>query len=174
MFSKRQLLLHLFAEVEALRSKPGSKLSWRRKELMSFGVQFGEKIWIGSNFYIHKFGDLVLGERCALGENTQIFNHTKIIIGDDFISASDLIINSGSHDPTTLIPFGAPIEVGDRVWCGSRVTIIAGVKIGSDVVIGAGSVVTKDLPSNCIAVGVPAKPVKLIDRGSIEKLWSWS
>ena len=174
MFSKRQLLLHLLAEVEALRSKPGSKLRWRRKELRSFGVQFGEKIWVGKNFYIHRSGDILLGERCAFGENTQIFNHTQIRIGDDFICASDLVINSGSHDPTTLKPFGNPIEIGDRVWCGTRVTIIAGVKIGNDVVIGAGSVVTKDIPSNCVAVGVPAKPIKFIDRSAIEKPWTWA
>jgi acetyltransferase-like isoleucine patch superfamily enzyme len=172
MYTYKQLVLHLIAEIEAFRVKPGDNLYWRRKELHGFGVQFGKLVWVGRNFSLHRFGDIILGERCALGDNIQLINHKQIKIGRDFIGANNLMINSGTHDPTTLIPRGLPVEIGDRVWCGVNVTILAGVKIGNDVVIGAGSVVTSDIPDNMIAVGVPAKPIRKIDRTNLS-LWSW-
>lgn len=57
--------------------------------------------------------------------------------------------------------------IGDRVWCGINVTILFGVKIGNDVIIGAGSVVNKDIEDGAIVVGVPAKKIKSIDRSNI-------
>lgn len=173
MYTYKQLLFHFFAEIEAFRSKPGSNIYWRKKELTSFGVEFGKLIWVGRNLSLYKRGGVILGERCALGDNIQLTNHSKITIGKDFIGANNLIINSGTHDAVTLIPRGLPVEIGDRVWCGVRVTILAGVKIGNDVVIGAGSVVIKDIPSDCVAAGVPARPMKDIDRRDISELWSW-
>lgn len=59
-----------------------------------------------------------------------------------------------------MITTTAPISVGSDTWIGGNVTIIGGVKIGKNVIIGAGAVVTKDIPDNSIAVGVPAKVVK--------------
>ena len=98
--------------------------------------------------------------------------HAPIFIGDDFISSSGLYINSGTHDVNTLMPSYEPIKIGNRVWCGMRVTICAGVSIGDDVVIGAGALVTKSLPSGYLAYGVPAKPVRKLERGNIESLYS--
>ena len=59
------------------------------------------------------------------------------------------------------------------MWCGINVTIMAGVTIGDDVVIGVGAVVCSDIPSNSIAVGVPAKPIKRLDRSRDQKIWTW-
>ena len=60
------------------------------------------------------------------------------------------------------------------MWCGVNVTILAGVTIGDDVVIGAGSVVTGDIPENSVAAGVPARVLRPLDRSGVERLWSWS
>jgi maltose O-acetyltransferase len=84
-----------------------------------------------------------------------------------------LHLDSGTHDPETLEPKLLPIKIGNRVWCGINVTVIASVSIGDDVVIGAGSVVCKDIPSNSIAVGVPAKVVKPLNRQSDSLIWTW-
>lgn len=56
-----------------------------------------------------------------------------------------------------------PIEIGDNVWLGANVVVLPGVKIGSGTVISAGSVVTKDIPENVLAVGTPAKVIKTIN-----------
>ncbi|WP_325049140.1 DapH/DapD/GlmU-related protein [Alginatibacterium sediminis] len=54
----------------------------------------------------------------------------------------------------------APIQIGNSVWIGANVTICPGVSIADNVVVGAGSVVTKDLPENCVCAGVPAKVIR--------------
>jgi serine acetyltransferase len=56
-----------------------------------------------------------------------------------------------------------PIKVGSNVFLGSGVIILSGVKIGDNVVIGSGAVVTKDIPSNCVAAGIPARSIKSIE-----------
>jgi acetyltransferase-like isoleucine patch superfamily enzyme len=57
----------------------------------------------------------------------------------------------------------APIRIGNNVFLGSGVTILPGVTIGDNVVVGAGAIVTRSIPSNCVAAGVPAKPLRDID-----------
>ena len=60
------------------------------------------------------------------------------------------------------LEYAKPIEVGNNVWIGGNVVVLPGVKIGDNVVIGAGSIVTKDIPSNVVAYGNPCRPVKHI------------
>ena len=60
------------------------------------------------------------------------------------------------------LEYAKPIKVGNNVWIGGNVTVLPGVSIGDNVVIGAGSVVTKDIPSNVIAVGNPCRVIKEI------------
>lgn len=130
---------------------------------------------MGRSLQIQKFGDITLGERAALGDGARLVNWAPIEIGDDFLAAEELLINAGSHDPVTLVPRTMrPVRIGKRVWCGTRVTILAGVQIGDDVVIGAGSVVVHDLPSNCVAAGVPARVVRPLERDPHQPLWTWA
>jgi len=65
----------------------------------------------------------------------------------------------------------APIRVGNNVFLGYGVIVLPGVTIGDNVVIGAGAVVTRDIPSNCVAVGVPARPIRTLDeyRTAVER-----
>ncbi|HEY5792007.1 MAG TPA: acyltransferase, partial [Chthoniobacterales bacterium] len=88
----------------------------------------------------------------------------NIMIEDDFLSASGLYINTGSHDLDTLQPTYLPVVIGRRVWCGMRVTICAGVSIGDNAVLGAGAVVLKNMPANHVAAGVPCKAIREIER----------
>ncbi len=166
--------IHLGAEFEALLSKPNDRLRLRRAYLKCFKVKHGTSLFIGRDFRLLRAGNLVLGERCALGDYVRIINHAPIVIGDDFIGSAGLHLETGDHDPVTLIPQGKPITIGDRVWCGVNVTIMAGVTIGDDVVIGVGAVVCSDIPSNSIAVGIPAKAIKPLDRDGNTKPWTWT
>jgi acetyltransferase-like isoleucine patch superfamily enzyme len=155
-------------EFKLLSVNYGDKQFFRTKYLQFMNIKIDSQVRMGHNIYIKNKGSLTLGKRCSIGSFTRIWNYAPISIGDDFSAAGGLTLNSATHDPITLQPKGVAIKIGDRVWCGVNVTIIAGVTIGDDVVIGAGSVVVKDLPSNCVAVGVPAKPFKELDREKVK------
>lgn len=127
-------------------------------------VEFGPRIYCGPDIMLRNPGNLKIGNRCSLGYNTKIWNYAPVTIGDDFVSASGLTINTGGHDAQTMRGVAAPICIGHRVWCGVNVTILAGIKIGDDVVIAAGSVVNKSVPSNTIVAGVPARPLRRLER----------
>jgi acetyltransferase-like isoleucine patch superfamily enzyme len=172
----RQLVsegLWLLSEIEAVFSKPNSPLPLRRWFLRSSGVRHGGRLWVGRGLRLLCHGNLELGERCALGDFVRIGNHTHISIGDDFLGSTGLHLDSGTHDPVTLQPEGGAIRIGRRVWCGINVTILAGVTIGDDVVIGAGSVVIADIPSNVIAAGVPARVIRPLERSAGQACWTW-
>ena len=173
-FTVRRLLTHIAAEIEALFADPGDRLPWRRLELRSFNVTFGPKFFFGRHLHIHSPGRLTIGDRATFGSYVQLMNFARIKVGDDFLCAGNLVINTGTHDPVTLLPGAAPVTIGQRVWCGTNVTILAGVAIGDDVVIGAGSVVNKSIPSNSIAYGVPARVIRPLDRSQVKKLWDWT
>ncbi|KAA3649589.1 MAG: acyltransferase [Bacteroidetes bacterium] len=88
----------------------------------------------------------------SIGDNTLIGDHVRII-NSDFHSLNP-------NERTTGIPLSANISIGNNVFIGSNVTITKGVSIGENSVIGICSVVTKNIPNNCIAVGTPAKIIR--------------
>lgn len=115
-----------------------------------------------------------------IGKDTIIINPRKILIDysrPELIEIGDhVFLHQGtailSHDWASwcfvnkyndFIPSHAKIRIGNNVWLGENVTILKGVSIGDDVVIGCGSIVTKDIPSNSVAVGVPAKVICSMD-----------
>ena len=94
-----------------------------------------------------------------------ILDCAKVKIGDNVFVGPNVGIYTPCHpidakERMTFKEWAEPVTIGDDVWLGGNVTILPGVSIGNNVVIGAGSVVTKDIPSNCVAVGNPCKPVK--------------
>ncbi|MFA7345424.1 MAG: acyltransferase [Terrimicrobiaceae bacterium] len=167
-----QSILHVVAEAEASvrRSRPIGL--FRRWELARLGVSCGFPLSIREKLWIETPGKLTIGPRACLGPNSKFFNYSQIIIGEDFLSAGELVINTGSHDPVTLKPFSLPVCIGSRVWIGSGVTILGGVSIGDDAVIGAGSVVIKDVEPGTIVAGIPARLLRTVDRKGV-RLWSY-
>lgn len=175
VLSKKRLYINLLQTViswEAANSTPGTS-SWLRVFcLRAMGIKVSPPVWIGENTWFVNPHNLTLGQGVSIGEASRIVCHAPIIIGDNFLAAAGLYIDSGSHDINTLTPSSSPITIGNYVWCGMRVTICSGVSIGENVVIGAGSVVTKLLPSGYLAVGAPAKQVRKLERGDINELWT--
>lgn len=167
-------LLHSLAEIEVRFSTNSSPLFFRKAYLHLMQVHFEDDLWIGPMFRLSRSGNLVLGHRCAIGAYAVLQNPGPIRIGDDFLASSRLTLAAGGHDPETLDPVVKGITIGNRVWCGVNVTVLDGVTIGDDVVIGAGSVVCKDIPSNSIAVGVPARKIKTLERGPETRCWQWA
>lgn len=97
-----------------------------------------------------------------MNRNVKIRCHQEIVIGNNVaISENVTIWDSDAHQiigketETTK-----PIKIGNHVWIGNNVTILKGVTIGDEAVIAAGSVVNKDIPSGCLAGGVPARVIR--------------
>jgi acetyltransferase-like isoleucine patch superfamily enzyme len=131
---------------------------------------------------IGKGAKLTIGDDVKLNHRVQIASALDVKIGDRVLMASNVYISDHSHGSYSgdihTDPMVAPndreiisnrVVIGDDCWLGQNVCILPGVTLGKSVVVGAGSVVTKDIPDNCIVVGVPAKVIKKFDLES--KSW---
>ena len=114
---------------------------------------------------------IIIGNNCNFGAYNHISACNKIIIGDGLLTGRYVIINHNSHGSMCLAEANVPpaqrklsskgeIVIGKNVWIGDKAAVLSGVHIGDNVVIAANAVVTKDIPSNCVVAGVPAKVVK--------------
>ncbi len=116
-----------------------------------------------------KAGKITIGKRVVL-QGTAIIAYTSVVIEDDVIfgpnvtimdSSGHPLINRGRNDEASRIK-SAPVLIKNNAWIGLNCIILKGVTIGSHAVIGAGSVVSKDIPDYAIAVGNPAKVIRYI------------
>lgn len=116
-------------------------------------------------------GRLQVGNNLVINSWSRVIAHESISIGNNVVIARFVSILDHDHDIIKDPEIGsikfegyktAPVKIGSNVWIGDKATVIKGVTIGDNVVIGANSVVTKDIPSNCIAAGIPAKVIKHI------------
>ena len=137
-------------------SKTLQKCGNNLQVMPGFIVKFPEKLFIGDNVTINR--------------NVFITARDNIYIGNDVLIGQNSIINSGSHEFSNLdISINAQghsadkIIIGNDVWIGANCSVLKGVKIGDGAVVGAGSVVTKDIEPYTIVGGIPAKKIK--DRG---------
>lgn len=97
-----------------------------------------------------------------------VLDEVRVIIGDNAFIGPNVSLYTPCHptmpkERNTGVQWAKPIKIGNSVWIGGSVTILPGVSIGDNCTIGAGSVVTKDIPANSIAVGNPCRVVKKID-----------
>lgn len=109
-----------------------------------------------------------LGDGCLIGRGSSIVGHKSIKIGDNVWTGHGVHITDMNHGYEDLdIPIAAqampetPISIGAGSWLGHEVVVLPGVTIGRHVTVGAGSIVNSDLPDNCVAVGSPARVVRL-------------
>ena len=115
----------------------------------------------------YKSSKIFIGNKAIL-RGTTIWASTEILIGDNFISAPYvLILDNDAHgiEPakrSNQYAKAAPIKIGNNVWIGYRAMVLKGVTIGDNSVIAAGAIVTKDIPANSVAAGIPAKVIKAV------------
>ena len=110
---------------------------------------------------------ITVGDRCLFGKGSGIVGHLEIRIGDDVWTGHHVYITDQNHGYEDLeLPISKqvmperPVSIGDGSWLGHGTVVLPGVTIGRHVVVGANSVVTSDLPDNCVAAGVPARVIK--------------
>lgn len=124
-----------------------------------------------------------MGDNCIIGDYVHIVANHKVHIGNNVLMASRVFITDTNHGnykgnsqsrpteaPNSRKLFYSPVKIGDNVWIGENVSILPGVEIGNGCIIGANSVVTKNIPQNCIAVGNSAKVIKIYNKE--EQKWS--
>jgi acetyltransferase-like isoleucine patch superfamily enzyme len=132
------------------------------------------RISIGRNVHICRFvefsvtnhAELIIENGTFIGRGTVISAHRRVSIGANVLIAEYVSIhdnNHGTRDPNLLISrqgFEAePLEIGDDCWIGAKATLVKGAGLGRRCVLGAGAVLTKKLPDNTAAAGVPAQPM---------------
>lgn len=120
---------------------------------------------------------LLIGENFQMNDYVHITAMKSVVIGNNVLFASKIYISDCSHGsysgdqfdshpdsiPKERILYSKAVVIEDNVWLGEFVSVLPGVTIGKGTIVGANSVVSKSLPPNVIAVGIPAKPIKKYD-----------
>ena len=131
-------------------------------------ITFGDRVRIIGNtvraeFVARPGGRIEVGDRTFINYGVSISAHELVSIGRECSIGQYTIINDNDYhdiEDHYRLPPSRPVVLEDRVWLGARVIVLKGVRIGHDSVIGAGSVVTRDIPPRCIAAGMPARVVR--------------
>ena len=147
----------------------------KQKELLAqiLGSVAGS-IVITPPFYCDYGCNISVGENFYTNYNVTILDCAKVSFGDNVFIAPNCVFSTAGHaiDPAQRcegLEIALPITVGNNVWFGANVSVLPGVTIGNNSIIGAGSVVTKDIPDNVIAVGSPCKVLRKITEADKEK-----
>ena len=128
----------------------------------------GERVIINQPFHCDYGSNISVGEDFFANFNLTVLDEAPVTIGNNCFIGPNVGLYTACH-PTDPVArnsrqeWAEPITIGHNVWIGGGVTVLPGVTIGDNVTIGAGSVVAKDIPSNCVAVGNPCRPVKWLE-----------
>lgn len=126
----------------------------------------GETVWIQPPFYCDYGSNIELGERVFFNFNCVVLDVCRVSIGDYTLFGPAVQILTPMHPLSAELrrkqEYGKPIEIGADVWVGGGALILPGVRIGSRSVIGAGSVVTRDIPDSVFAAGNPCRVIREI------------
>ena len=131
-------------------------------------LRIGKEVVFERDATLECGGELLIGDRSIFGHHCTVAAKEHIEIGHDCLIAEMVSIRDHDHAFEDFqIPIRdqgaacAPFRIGNNVWLAARVVLVKGVTIGDGAIIGAGAVVTKDVPAGAIAVGVPARVVKM-------------
>ena len=141
---RQELLLKMFAEVgEGVYIEPPLHANWAGKH-----VHLGRDVYFNFNVTLVDDADIFIGDNTMVGPNTVIATAGHPVCPE--------IRERGGQ-------FNIPVHIGRNCWLGAGVIVLPGVTIGDNTVVGAGSVVTRDLPANVVAVGNPCRVLREID-----------
>lgn len=126
----------------------------------------GDSVWMQPPFFCDYGSNIHLGERVFFNFNCVVLDVCPVIIGDFTLFGPAVQIYTPMHPLNAELrrkqEFGKPVSIGSDVWVGGGAMICPGVKIGSRTVIGAGSVVTRDVPDDVFAAGNPCRVIRSI------------
>ncbi len=140
----------------------------KRKALLKKIIgKTGNNFWIEQPFYCDYGYNIEIGENFYMNHNSVILDCAKVKFGNNVFIAPFCGFYTAGHaidveDRIAGLEYGFPITIGNNVWIGGHVCILPGVTIGDNSIIGAGSVVNKNIPPNVIAAGNPCKIIRQI------------
>jgi len=154
---------------QALNRSGEAELEERRTILRQLFGRGGESVWMQPPFFCDYGTNIELGERVFFNFNCVVLDVCRVRIGDFTLLGPGVQILTPMHpldaDLRRRQELGKPVEIGSDVWVGGGALILPGVRIGSRTVIGAGSVVTRDVPDGVLAVGNPCRVVRSLEGG---------
>lgn len=138
----------------------------RRRILTQLFGRGGESVWMQPPFFCDYGSNILLGERVFFNFNCVVLDVCEVKIGDFTLFGPAVQIYTATHPMDAALrrkqEFAKPIEIGSDAWVGGGAILCPGVKIGSKTVIGAGSVVTRDIPDGVFAAGNPCRVLRAI------------
>ena len=165
IFEEQIKCLDRLYDFNATRPTELDKRSQMLKEMLA---EVGENCYIEPPFHSNWGGKNVhLGKNVYFNFNATLVDDTHIYIGDCTMLGPNVVIATAGHPilpelREKALQFNLPVHIGRNCWLGAGVIVLPGVTIGDNTVIGAGSVVTKDIPANVVAVGNPCKVLREI------------
>jgi maltose O-acetyltransferase len=149
---------------QALNATREGEPDERRRILRELFGAGGDTVWMQPPFYCDYGANIELGERVFFNFNCVVLDVCPVRIGDFTLFGPAVQIYTPLHPLNAELrrreEFGKPVEIGSDVWVGGGAIILPGVRIGSRSVIGAGSVVTRDVPEGVFAAGNPCRVVR--------------
>lgn len=131
---------------------------------------FGRRAIVFGNFTVSNPKRVKIGANCHINHDVFLLGRTGITIGNDVVLSARCMLLDAGLDTHSLAGFDerrhidGPIVVGDGAWVGAGAIILPGVNIGERSIVGAGSVVTKDVPARTVVAGNPARVIRSVDR----------
>lgn len=145
-----------------------SEVEKRERLIREMFATVGENAWIEPPIYFSYGSNIHIGKNFYANFNFTIVDDYTVTIGDNVLIAPNVTITVTGHPVHHELRksgkmFSFPVTLGNNVWIGSNVVINPGITIGDNSVIGAGSVVTKNIPPDVVAVGVPCRVIRNIN-----------
>ena len=162
LLQKRRRALDLTEKLNSYISSDSQKAAEIARELFGF---IGENTAIMARFACDYGENISIGSNCYINYNCVVLDCANVTIGDNVLIAPNCGIYTAIHPLESEVRLlgletAKPVTIKNGVWLGGNVTILPGVTIGEKSVIGAGSVVTKDIPDHVLAYGNPCKVIK--------------
>lgn len=154
--------------IKQLNDLPENESARRQEILKELIPVQGDNLWLQPPFYCDYGYNIEVGNNVFFNFNCVVLDVMRVKIGDNTLFAPSVQIYTATH-PTDWkeralgLEFAKPVMIGTHVWVGGGAIICPGVTIGDRAIIGAGSVVTKDVPADVIAAGNPCKVIRRND-----------
>lgn len=154
----------------------------RRQELLRDMLgHVGQAVHVDMDFHCEYGRNIFVGDRVIINMNCTFVDNHRIDIGNNVLIASNVQIYTATHSTrvgermaepqdgggVACYTLARPVRIEDGAWIGGGAILLPGVTIGRNSVVGAGSVVTRSIPANCVAVGNPCRVIRQIDNGEL-------